>query len=95
MMTENSFFLTIGLLGLIHILTCVWFYIGDFDENGWYKRHLKELQMDAEAETALALASTTPPEAVLDYAFEKNARVRVELKTTVIAWIGGCDGLVE
>ena len=43
--------------------------------------------MDAEAETALAPASTTPPEAVLDYAFEKNARVRVEFKTTVVAWM--------
>lgn len=102
MMMENSFLLTIGLLGLIHILTCVWFYMGDFDERGWYKLHFKELQTDAEAEAALAsptAASTTPPEAILDYAFEKNARVRVDLKkkrcAAVVVWIGGCDGLTE
>jgi len=83
MMTENSLILTIGLLGLIHILTCVWFYMGDFDETGWYKLYFKELQLDAEAEAALAsptAASTAPPEAILDYAFEKNPRVRVALR---------------
>jgi hypothetical protein len=39
MMLENSGILVLILISLVHVLTCVWFYIGTHVSDGWWNVH--------------------------------------------------------